>query len=583
MQPRVRRGFAVLGLVLLAAFPLPAAEKPSLVIVISVDQMRADYLERFRPWFGARGFNRFLKEGAVFTRAAQRHAVTFTAPGHASIGSGLDPRDHGIIGNRWFDTVAGTSVYCTEDPQTRFVPPLPPGKKSIWGIASPLRTGGIFLGDRLKERFPGSRVVGLALKDRAAVLMAGRKADAALWFDQSQARFFTSAYYPPHSELLAFNEGLDAFFRERKVWDLSGRIPADALSRVTFDPPELYRFKNPEAGFGETFPHPLRNVKAVVSSPYGDELVLSLARFVVERMALGSRAAEPDLLFLGLSSTDYYGHPFGPDSKEIADGMVRLDATLESFFTWLDANVGAGRVLVFLTADHGVTSIPEVARAKHRLATGTDDPLLSGRLDLDNSGGDAGRVSEDSRDRLALERYLAKRFGYTLSEDDANFREGAILFFEEPGLYVNKAALARRGLSIERVKEAARDFVRDLPGVSSAYTNTEIGDGLPPGTPYGQAIDRSFRADRSGDIFIVLKPGWMWFYTKEAGTTHGQPSEDDSRVPLAVWGGNVAPGTYDMPVSPLAIARTIGKLFGFEAGEPDVEPLEAVVRASATP
>jgi hypothetical protein len=545
--------------------------------------MRADYLERFRPWFGARGFNRFLKEGAVFTRAAQRHSVTFTAPGHASIGSGLDPRDHGIIGNRWFDTVAGTSVYCTEDPQTTPVPPLPPGKKSISGASSPLRTGGIFLGDRLKERFPGSRVVGLALKDRAAVLMAGRKADAALWFDQSQARFVTSAYYSPHPELLAFNEGLEAFFKGRTVWDLSGRIPEAELSRVTFDPPELYRFKNPDAGFGETFPHTLRNVKAVVSSPFGDELVLSLARFVVERMALGSRAAEPDLLFLGLSSTDYYGHPFGPDSKEIADGMVRLDATLESFFMWLDARVGAGRSLVFLTADHGVTSIPEVARAKHRLATGREDPSLSGRVDLDNSGGDSGKVLEDSIDRLELERRLAKRFGYTLDENGPNFSEGAVLFFEEPGLYLNKAALERRGLSIEHVKEAVRNFVRDLPGVASAYTNTEIGDDLPAGTPYARAIERSFRADRSGDIFIVLKPGWMWFYGKQAGTTHGQPSEDDSRVPLAVWGPSVAPGSYDTPVSPLAIARTVGRLFGFEAGAPDVEPLEAVVRASSLP
>ncbi len=149
MSQAIRRAFAVLGLALLAAFPLPAAEKPSLVIVISVDQMRADYLERFRPWFGARGFNRFLKEGAVYTRAAQRHAVTFTAPGHASIGSGLDPRDHGIIGNRWFDTELGTSVYCTEVRETSPVPPFRPERSrspapllpcareaSFWGTGS---------------------------------------------------------------------------------------------------------------------------------------------------------------------------------------------------------------------------------------------------------------------------------------------------------------------------------------------------------------------------------------------------------------------------------------------------------------
>jgi predicted AlkP superfamily pyrophosphatase or phosphodiesterase len=582
MTARSRRLVLAFGLALIiAALPLCAADKPTLVLVISVDQMRADYLERFRPWFGKRGFNRFLREGAVFTRAAQRHAVTFTAPGHASIGSGLDPRDHGIIGNRWFDTVLGTSVYCTEDQQTRPVPPPPPDRKSPWNASSPLRTAGIFLGDRLKERFPGSRVVGVALKDRASVLMAGRKADAAIWFDQKQARFVTSTYYPPHPELLAFNDGLSAFFSEHTVWELSGRIPAGELGAATFDPPELYAFKNPEPGFGATFPHALSNPKAVISSPFGDELVLALARSVIERMRLGSRDAEPDLLFVGLSSTDYYGHPFGPDSKEIADGMVRLDAALDSFFKWLDERVGAGRALVFLTADHGVTSIPEVARAKHRLRTGKDDAGIAGRLDLDNRGGDAGKVSEDSAPRLALERHLAKAFDYSLSEDRPNATDGAVIFFEEPGLYLNKAVLSQRGVPIERAKEVVRDFVRALPGVLTAFTNTEIADGLPAGAPDALAVERSFRADRSGDIFVILKPGWMWSYGKEAGTTHGQPSNDDARVPLVAFGPGVKAGSWDMPVSPLSITKTVAALFGFEAGEPDAEVLQPVLGAAA--
>ena len=280
---------------------------------------------------------------------------------------------------------------------------------------------------------------------------------------------------------------------------------------------------------------------------------------------------------MGLSSTDYYGHPFGPDSKEIADGIVRLDATLDAFFSWLDEKVGAGSALVFLTADHGVTPIPEVARARYRLRTGTDDPSIAGRVDLDNRGGDSGLVSDDSADRLALERDLAKRFRYDLSEGQSNFHDGAVLFFEEPGLYLNKAVLARRRVSIEAAKDAARDFVRRLPGVLAAYTNTEIGDGLPAGTPFALAIARSFRADRSGDVFVVLRPGWMWSYGKNAGTTHGQPGDDDSRVPLAIFGPGVVRGSFDLPVSPLSIARTIAALFGFEAGEPDAVVLDAVV------
>ena len=558
-----------------------ASDKPSLVLVISVDQMRADYLERFRPWFGDDGFKRFLQRGAVFPRAAHRHATTFTAPGHASIGSGLDPRDHGIIGNRWFDATAGTSVYCTEDPDVAFVPPPAPGQTPLTKPASPGLTTSVFLGDRLKQKFPGARVLGVALKDRAAVLMAGRKADAAIWFEEKNARFVTSTYYPPHPELLAINDTLPAFFAAHRAWEPSGRMPPAALDAATFDPPELYSAKSPLAGFGETFPHALRTPKAVVSSPFGDELVLALASSAIEKWSLGSRAGEPDLLFIGLSSTDYIGHAFGPDSKEIADGIVRLDAALQSFFDWLDRRVGAGRTMVFLSADHGVTPLPEVARAKYRKRTGKDDPSVAGRVNLDNHGGDAGKVSDGSAERLEIERAVAKRFGYSLDENAANFHEGAVLFFEEPGLYLNKAALARRGAPTEAVKEAVRDLVRTMPGVQTAYTNTEIADGLPPDAPHALAVARSFRADRSGDIFVLLKPGWMWSYGKESGTTHGQPNDDDTRVPLAVFGPGVAAGSYDTPTSPLAIARTIAALFGFEAGEPDVAPLQPALGAAA--
>ena len=574
---KLRAAFRLTLVLLLVSPAVRAADKPSLVVVISVDQMRADYLDRFRPWFGKDGFNRFLQKGARFTQARQRHATTFTAPGHASIGSGLDPRDHGIIGNRWFDVALGASVYCTEDFDVKFVPEPGPGQAPLTKAASPGLTAGVFLGDRFKQRFPGARVAGVALKDRAAVLMAGRKADAAIWFDDKNARFVTSTYYPPHPELLAINGRLPAFFASHRSWDLSGRIPAAALEDVTFDPPELYSSKNPQEGFGQTFPHPLKTPKAVAASPFGSELVLELAESVIASWKLGSRPAQPDILFIGISSPDYYGHAFGPDSKEVADGTVRLDAALGSFFGWLDRKVGAGRTLTFLTADHGVTPLPEVARAKYKKRTGKDDPTIAGRLDLDSRKGEAARVSDGSEARRAIERAVAKRFGYTLDEDAPNFREGAVLFFEEPGLYLNKAALARRGVPIEAAKDAIRDLVRALPGVQTAYTNTEIADGLPAEAPHALEVARSFRADRSGDIFVILEPGWMWSYGEEKGTTHGQPNDDDARVPLAAWGPGVAAGSYDTPTCPLAIARTVAALYGFEAGEPDVAPLQPVL------
>ena len=580
MRTRTRAALATVALLLIAsAFaPLEAAERPGLIVVISIDQMRTDYLVRFRPYFGRDGFNRFLERGAQFPENRHRHAVTFTGPGHASIGTGLDPRDHGIIGNRWYDASSGRSMYCSEDPRTAWVGAPTGGAKIPWRPASPVLLGGDSLGDRLKEKYPGSRVVAVALKDRSAVLTAGRKADAAIWFEDRFGRFVTSTYYPPRPDLLEINGRLPEFFEKRRVWELSGKIPSGDLDRVTFDPPELYGSKGPPAGMEATFPHPLPTARAIVSSPYGDELVLDLARSVIERMTLGRQAdGHPDLLFIGMSATDYYGHPFGPDSKEMADGLVRLDATLETFFGWLDGKVGAGRTLLFLTGDHGVQSIPQVARAKRKASTGRDDPDHAGRVDLNDGHGENAKIAQASPARQRLEESLARKYRYELAMDRPAASESAVLLFEEPSLYLNRAVIARRGLPHERVKEDVRDFTRSLPGVLAAYTNTEIANGLPSRAPHALAIERSFRGDRSGDVFIVLKPGWMWSYGRDAGTTHGQPNDDDARVPLLVWGAGVRAGTWLARVSPLSIARTVGALLGFEAGAADAEILEPVL------
>jgi arylsulfatase A-like enzyme len=560
-----------------------AAEKPSLIVVISVDQMRADYLERFRPYFGQDGFNRFLERGAVFTQAHLRHSYAETAPGHASIGTGLDPRNHGILSNRWFDPSTGRNSYSVADSNVKWVG-MPAGYSGSVVPASPTRLEGASLGDRLKESFPKARVVGLALKDRAAVFMSGRKADAAVWFEENTGQFVTTTYYPPRPSLLAFNEApLKKMLEDpkHKVWNLSGLIPSADLDRLTFDPPELYKFKDPLEGMGETFPHGTATARTYASSPFGDELILQYARFAIRDMSLGRNAAgAPDILFIGMSATDFYGHKYGPDSREIADGIVRLDRTLESFWLWLDNWLGKRGALVFLTADHGVTPIPEVAREKARRA-GTERPDMSGRCDMHNPRGKR-TVAEAGADRLAVERQVAQALGYTLEETKLNAEEASIAWFEDGFLYLNRPVLLRRGLDLERVKNAVRDAVKARQGSAAAYTNTEIGNGLPADAPGGLAVTRSFRADRAGEVYAILKPGWIWFYEKNAGTTHGQPNEDDTHVPVAVWGAGVRAGVYDTPTSPLAIAKTLGALFGFEVGEPDVLPL-APVLGSAQP
>ncbi len=575
MRTRKALVLAALALVFCILGVSSAAEKPAFILVISVDQMRADYLDRFRPWFDRDGFNRFLEHGAVYVRANHRHSNTETAPGHASIGTGLDPRHHGITSNRSFDPRTGRNPYLVADPGAKWVGE-PGGSSPADAPASPVRLDGSSLGDRLKERFPKARVIAIALKDRAAVFMAGRKADAAVWFDDAAGRFVTSSYYPPHPSLLGFDGApLQAFLNDprHREWNLSGSIPSAEMDRVTFDPPELARYKDPMEGMGANFPHPLRSVRALLTSPFGDELTLEYARFVIRTEGLGRNpSGAPDLLFLGLSSTDLYGHRYGPDSREIADGMVRLDRSLQTFFRWLDAWMGRRSSLIFLTSDHGVTSIPEVACERERRAGREPAPDAFGRFDFGNPGGKK-TIADAGVDRLQIERRVAHELGYALDEKRSSADEAAIASFQDGFVYLNRPVLARRGIDLERAKSAVAAALRERPGVAAAYTNTEIGNGLPVGATAAEAVERSFRADRAGEVYVILKPGWIWFYRANAGTTHGQPNESDSHVPLLAWGAGVAAGRYESPTSPLAIAKTVGAIFDFAVGEPDVKPL----------
>jgi arylsulfatase A-like enzyme len=572
----LKKRFLPAALFLFAAAVLLGAEKPSLVVVISVDQMRNDYLDRFRPWFGRDGFNRFLQRGARFPEARHRHAATFTCPGHAAIGSGLDPRETGVVGNYWLDRGKGIREYCVEDRAVQWVG-APENAAAITALpASPVLLSGGFLGDRLKEKFPAARVVSLSLKDRAAVPMGGHKADAAVWFERTWGRFVTSTYYPRRPSLLEFNEKLPAFFASHARWNVSGRIAGKDAARATFDPPELSRFKGTLAGTGETFPHALPSPAAVVESPMGDELMLDFARYAIRDFRLGRNPANaPDLLFLGLSSLDYYGHRGGPDSREVFDGIVRLDRQLESFFQWLDSEVGSGRTLLFLTADHGLTPIPEVARGRRR-TTRRDDPELGGRVDFGNGVGSSATVREKSADQFDLEKHLAVTFAYSLDPSLPNALEGTVLRFEDSiGFYLNRPVIARRRLPTERVKEAVRDWLRRRPGIRAAWTNTEVADGLPSTEPLALSVERAFRADRSPDVLVYLRPGWI--FRTEEGSTHGQPTDDDSRVPLLAWGPGVLAGSWEIRVSPLSIARTIAALYGFQAGAADARVLLPVL------
>ncbi|HEV8660697.1 MAG TPA: alkaline phosphatase family protein, partial [Thermoanaerobaculia bacterium] len=521
-----------------------------------------------------------IKSGATFPNTHYLHSITFTGPGHATIGSGRNPSEHGIIANHWFERERAIDTKRWNwyfDDQGGYEPPVktpPDPSQPLWfqsdrgmprycvyddsvTVTAGASTGmsprwliGEGLGDRVKAKYPGTRVIGIALKDRAAILMAGHNADAAYWFDWKIGLFISSSYYQYDPKLFAFNESIPGYIPGTHAWNLSPYVPADDLKRVTFDPPEVWPLKNNK--YGGTFPHPIKDARALAYTPYGNDLALDFALWTIAAESLGSRSATPDVLFLSLSSTDYFGHYYGPDSMEAADGVVRLDRSLERFLDALDRRFG-DRLLVALTADHGVQSTPEILRLRY-------PNLDAGRLDLRNPYEQGQRISDLSPVRLQIETQLAAKLGVPFSAD-APYSHALVYFFEEPSLYINMDRIRELKLDPERVKRALRDVVMTIPGVDHAYTDTEI----ERSSKVEPMVRRSFMTGRSGDLFITLKPNWIWSWGSN-NTTHGQPVENDTHVPLMFWGTAVIKGRYDIAASPDDLARTLGVVVGVEVG-----------------
>lgn len=579
----MRRAAPAFLVALFLALTASAAEPPRLVVVISVDQMRFDYVDRFAPWLTERGFKRFTNEGAVFSNARYRYSVTFTGPGHASIGTGLLPAESGIVGNSWFmrdapvddaqwqwyfnditPSVApklasrkiapgvpwwkrgGTPRYCTYDDRVQ----VTAGKTS--GM-SPANLTGDALGDRIKERHPRTRVMALAMKDRASILMGGRRADAVYWFDRDLPGFISSSYYKFNPEVFSFNAWVPGYQPGSQEWRPSPYIAPEEMRRVTFDPPKAWPLKN--TTYGGTFPHPVKNMKALTYAPFGQDLVLDFAQHVIATEKLGSGDAA-DVLFVGVTSTDYVGHYYGPDSMEVADNFLRLDRSLAHFLDTLERRFG-DRVLVALTADHGVQPNPEIVKLR-------DPKADAGRIDLRTPDPNATRIDDLPPTRLEIERKLARRLGIPFVES-APLSHALVYFFEEPGLWLNWKRIAELKLDGERVKRALRDVLLEINGIAEVWTNTEMRASDANASRRKQLMRASWRPDRSGDVLMALRPGWIWMWGSNS-TTHGQPVENDMHVPLMFWGTGVKPGLYEVDASPLDIARTLGTIFGVEAG-----------------
>lgn len=514
--------------------------QPRLLVLVVFDQMRADYQERWQDLFVAGGFRRLQTEGAWFQNCRYPYAYTFTGPGHASMSTGLSPDRHGIINNEWYDRAAHAVVGCVES-VAQAGPPSGGRAKS----ASPERLLSAAFADRLKEAHADSRVVSVSIKDRAAVLLGGHRADVCCWMDENTGSFVTSGYY---------RAGLPNW-----VTEFNSRHPADRwvgrswehllpqLDYARRSGPDDVKGEGTGKEQGRTFPHPFSHAtkpsrayyQALYASPFENDLLLDLAKRAIDAEHLGQHDT-PDALCVSFSCTDSVGHVWGPDSQEVLDVTLRADRVVKDLLDYLDLRVGRGRYLLAFSADHGVCPLPDVSRAAGRDAGLVDPRLLATRA----------------------ETFLGETFGK--ASGAARWLEGGA--DAEPWLYLNRKLAKERALAPAKVEQALADWLVKQTGIRAAYTRTQLLGNLPQGDEIGRMVQRSFYPSRSGDVGIVLKPYYiLWSALPGTGTTHGSPYDYDTHVPLFIFGARVAVGVRKQPVMPQSVSAIFLHAIGLAA------------------
>jgi len=542
--------FRLLRLLVVAALPpalLPAvepAEPPALVVAISLDQFRQDYLERFRPYFVQGGFNLFLEHGAVFANCHYRHSYTKTGPGHGVLLSGVHANVHGIIANDWLDRTTLARIYCCDDLAEQVVGLAPrtgpqrPGDRAT-AARSPRSYLATTVGDTLKLARGGQpKVIGLSNKDRAAILMAGHFADAAYYTEGD--RFVTSTYYmralPTWVEAFNAAKKPDTYFG--KTWDRLLPVEAYSIQGPDDSPNEFTGL-----GLSPTFPKLINGgektpgpafYEALIHTPFASEILADFARAAIDGEKLGQRGVT-DLLTISFSANDLVGHDTGPDSHEVMDMVLRTDRILADFFRFLDQRVGLQRCLIVLSADHGSVSTPERLRALR-----PDFP--AGRLD-------------DALVRRTCEAALDRAFGPLAA---ATERWIAV---DSAWLHLNPDTLVRKGVAATAAENVVRDALLTLDFIEAAYTRTQL-LAHDVSTDLGRRALLSFHAGRSGDVFYQTKPYWIDFIY---GTNHGSPYSYDTHVPLLWYGVGVPVGVRTERVGVDDLAPTLSRLLRLPA------------------
>jgi predicted AlkP superfamily pyrophosphatase or phosphodiesterase len=490
-----------------SAWAAAPPKKPKLIVAIVVDQFRYDYLLRFRKDYTA-GFKTLLEQGAVFDDAHYIHYPTVTAVGHSTFLTGATPSLSGIVSNSWYDRESKKNVTSVSDDNTSLV-----GAPNSGG-SSPRRLLVSTLGDEIRMQGVDSKVIGISIKDRSAILPAGHMANAAYWFDSKTNQWVTSSYYMNAlpAWVASVNAAKPASRAEGASWF--------ALDAKHGDPPLCTMLQDQKD---------VRTCGSLEASPWGNELIEELAVRALTEEKLGQHAAT-DLLTVSFSSNDYVGHAVGPDDPEVRDISIRTDRLLGKLIEAAAKQAGMDNVLFVLTADHGVAPVPEVNTARKMPGGRLRNDLLT----------------------TTLQTALDKKYG------PGKWIDGAA----GEALYLNQSLIAQYKLNKADVERTAADSLRQLPHIFRVYTATDLREGRIMNDNVSAALSYGFYEQRSGDIFVIPEPFYMYDAT---GTTHGTPFDYDSHVPVIFMGAGIKPGHYYQKIAVNDIAPTLAAIDGVEA------------------
>jgi predicted AlkP superfamily pyrophosphatase or phosphodiesterase len=502
--------------------PVTSLRAPKLIVLISIDQMRGDYIDKFRHQW-SKGLKRLITEGAWFRQADFPYYNTVTCAGHASISTGTVPAVHGMVLNQWWERDNSRLVSCTDDDTKQLISYGGP-VKGVGHSARQLVSTTLSDELRLQGAAP-PRVVSISLKARSAITLGGHRPDAVIWLDEADGEWVTST---------AFAGAPASFFADHiakhplrgemgRRWDRSLR-PDQYVGEYSSENRRRVALVSSE------FPHTVKGTGSEVggaftdaweSSPYSDEYLAALSHTALDALKLG-RGPATDFLAIGFSALDKVGHDFGPDSHEVQDVLVHLDARLGALLDKLDRDVGKGNYVIGLSSDHGVAPVPERVRAQ---------------------GFDAGRISTTALGRT-IDEVLARELGggpyrTRVIYNDVYFNDGVYLQLKQ-----NAKAM-----------DAVLGAIRGVEGVWRVYRKEE----LTAADPFTRQSALSHYEGRSGDIKVLARAYWLY---STSTTTHGTGHRYDTRVPVVLFGYGIKAGEYLQPAAPIDLAPTLAHLTG---------------------